>query len=492
MPPRGDEVLDTEEAGGLVVRGAVVRVAGFGAGLAASLVAAILLTRHLGVEQYGRYQIVVSLITVVGAVTDLGMATLGTREYVQRAGPERDALMRTILGMRVGLTAAGVLVAAGVAAAAGYESALIAGTLLFGAGLVLTVFQTTLQIPLGVALRVGTLTALDVARSVLTALGIAGLVLAGAGIVPFLAVPLPVMVALTIGTAALVRGRIPMRPTFRLGEWAKLARIAIVFSLATAVGTIYTYLAQILTEFVTTAEEVGLFAASFRVYIIAAAVPGLLVSTAFPLLSRAAQDNRARLESAIQGLFDGTALLGCAVALGVVVGAPTLIDIVGGSDYEGAAEVLRFHGAAMLASFLLAPLSFALLALHRHRGMLAANAVALLVTTVLVLALGSSDGARGAAIATVIGEVVLLAGYAVALTAGDRELRPSMATTAKALACAGLAALVVLVPGLGPLPAAVIAVAAYAVLVLLARAVPADLLVLLPPWLRSRLPGGWR
>ena len=66
-PPIGD-VLDTPEAGRRVVRGGALRVGGFVAGLSASLVGAALVTRHLGPADYGRYQTVVALVTIVQAV----------------------------------------------------------------------------------------------------------------------------------------------------------------------------------------------------------------------------------------------------------------------------------------------------------------------------------------------------------------------------------------------------------------------------------------
>src|SRR3712207_672957 len=92
----------------MVVRGGGVRIAGFGAGTLFSLAAAALLTRHLGVAGFGRYQVVISLVTVVGVITDLGMSNLGIREYSQRSGEERDRLMRALLGMRLTLTVVGI------------------------------------------------------------------------------------------------------------------------------------------------------------------------------------------------------------------------------------------------------------------------------------------------------------------------------------------------------------------------------------------------
>jgi hypothetical protein len=105
------DILDSRAAGGLVVRGGAARAAGYVAGTLLSLASFALITRHLGVERFGDYQTALSVITVVSAITDAGMATLAVREYATLDGATRDRLMRNLLGARIGLTAAGVVVA---------------------------------------------------------------------------------------------------------------------------------------------------------------------------------------------------------------------------------------------------------------------------------------------------------------------------------------------------------------------------------------------
>src|SRR4051794_41879698 len=102
------DVLDTPEAGALVVRGGALRIAGFGFGTLLSLLGVIALTRHLGVVDYGRYQSVTALVAIVSAIGDLGLGTLALREYAQAAdGTARVRGLEALLGLRVALAAAG-------------------------------------------------------------------------------------------------------------------------------------------------------------------------------------------------------------------------------------------------------------------------------------------------------------------------------------------------------------------------------------------------
>jgi O-antigen/teichoic acid export membrane protein len=483
---RSVDVLDTPEAGGLVVRGGIVRIAGFAAGTLLSLVGVVLLTRHLGVVDFGRYQVVVSLVTVIGIVTDLGMANLGIREYSQREGAARDHLMRVLLGMRISLTLVGVAIAAGFAVAAGYRGDQVVGVILMGLGLVVLVVQTTFQIPLNASIRLTAVTAIDVGRQGMQAALNVALVLAGAALLPFLGVTIPVHLVLLVWTLALVRGAIPLRPSFSPREWVALARPVVAFSLAVAVGIIYVYTAQILTSLVASGQETGLFSAAFRVFVILAGVPALIVSGALPLLSRAARDDQERLANIVRGLFAGTLLLGGAAATACVAGAGPIIDVVAGPKYASAADVLRIQGAALLLSFIIAAWGFTLLAQHKHREMVYTNLAAFAVSAITVLVLANEIGARGAALGTLFGECVVAAGYALALTRGQGDLGPDVnqaARVALALAVAGGVAL-------SPLPEvgrAVLAVLAYAVVAYLAGAVPDDLLAQLPAPVRRRL-----
>jgi O-antigen/teichoic acid export membrane protein len=474
------EVLDTPAAGGLFVRGGVLRLAGYVAVVAMSVLSAALLTRHLGVVRFGEYTTVISLVSVVAVITDAGMSNLGTREYAVREGRDRDALMRDLLGLRLTLTMIGVVLAMAFAAAAGYRTALLLGTLAASLATVALVLQHTLSIPLAARLRLGTLSVLDVGRQALLVLAIVVLVLLGAGVLPLLAATLLVNLLLIAPTAALVRGSISLRIELRPRHWASLLRLTVVFSLATAVGTIYVYTAQILTSLVASPHQSGLFAASFRVFIVAGAVPGLLVSGALPLLARAARDDRERLAYALSRIFEVSLILGVGAALALLGGAQFVISVVAGSNFSGAAEVLQIQGLAIIASFVLAGWSFALISVERYRSLLLVNAAAFVVSLVMTLVLADADGARGAAVATICGEFTLAGGSLIALVRGHPELRPPHPVALKVLVAAAPAAVVALATGLPSLPRALLAVAAYALVIALTRATPTEVTDLIP------------
>lgn len=474
------DVLDSRRAGRLVIQGGVLRGAGFVVNTLLALAGIALVTRHLGVVGFGRFQTVISLITVVGTITDAGLATLGLREFAQRQGSDRQRLMDALLGMRLVLTLAGAAIAAAVAAAVGYSLELVVGTALAGIGLSLTVVQTTLTIPLAAEMRNLALTLVDLLRHLLTLAGYALLVLLGAGVVAFLGVTVPVGVVLVAVVAYLVRGRFSVRATPRFTDWKPLLRAGTAFAMATAVGTLYLYMAQILTAALTDERETGLFAASFRVFIVGAMIPGLLITVAFPLLSRAARDDTQRLSYAVQRLLDTTAILGLGAAIGLVVGAPFVIDVMAGQGFDDAVPSLRIQGVTLVAAFVTAPMGFALLSLHAHRAIVVANVCALLAVVASVAVLVPRLGPEGAALATVIAETTLAVIYFAQLWRVAPEVRPGGGVLARATAAALPCAALALVSELAAWQATALSLALYVLLLAVFRAIPDELVELVP------------
>ncbi|HEY4915588.1 MAG TPA: oligosaccharide flippase family protein [Solirubrobacteraceae bacterium] len=473
-------VLDTAAAGSLIIRGSVLRFASFVAVALLSVLSVALLTRHLGVERFSEYTTVLSLVGIVAVVTDAGMSNLGIREYAVRSGADRDELMRDLLGLRVTLTTVGVLCALVFALAAGYSDSLFAGTFAASIATVALVFQHTLSIPVAAELRLGYLSLLEVGRQVLTVAAIVILVLLRAGVLPLLTITLLVNLVLLVPTAALARGRISVRMELRPRQWAALLRLTVAFSLATAVGTIYVYTAQILTSLVASPHQSGLFAASFRVFIVTAGVPGLLVGGALPLLARAERDDRERLTYALARIFEVSLILGVGAAVGLLAGAQFVISVIAGPKYAGATDVLRIQGLAMIASFPLAGWGFALITLRRYGGLLAANAAALVVSCGLTLTLAATDGARGAAVATVCGEATLALGSLIALVRGHPERRPQLGVLVKVAIAAAPAAALALAVDLPSLVRALLALVLYALLIAATGAVPREITELIP------------
>jgi len=471
------DLLDSRDAGGRVIRGGGLRILAYAGGLAAGLVSVPLLSRHLGVGEWGEYQTVTSLIYVVAGITEGGIGLVGTREYAARDARGRRALIQDLLGLRLVLTTLGALVAIGFTLVSGYDQRLVVGTAIACIGLYFTNAQVTLLLPLQVDLRLRWVALIDFLNQALLALLVVLLVAAGSGLLPFFAtVGVASAVTLTI-VLALVTPAIWPVPRLDLAVWRELLRETALYAGSLALATLYPKVAILTMSLLANEIETGLYALPMRVMDLVAYVPWLLVTTTFPIMVRAHATDSDRLRYAQQRTFESMALFGALASLGLFLAAPFVVRVFGGDDFSGSVSVLRIMSFSAPFIFMAATWSFALLALRAYRAMLFSNAVALALAILLAVILIPPFGAQGGAAINIAVEATLALGLVVGLGRIRPELRPQRLVLARIMAgfAVGLAA-GLLIPGPSVVQAAVgLMVATLALLAL--RAVPPELTV---------------
>lgn len=443
------DLLDTTDAGPAALRGGALRGAGYAFGLLLSLVSAPLLIRHLGQADFGRYVAVLSVVTVVAGFTEAGLNTIALREYSALQGAARDRVMAEALGLRLALSLAAIVLAMVICAALGYGSTLVLGAFLAGVGLLLQTLQTLLTVALQASLRFGLATLTDIARQLVTVGLIVALVLAGAKVVDFLAVGIAAGVVAVGLTLVFVRDLIPLRPSFTPSRWWPLVRDTFPYAVAIALNAAYFRVAVVILSITATELQTGYFGTSFRVMEVLIGVPGLVVGAAFPILSRAVRDDLGRFVAGTERLFELAVLAGTAMAVVIGLGAGFAIDVLGGREAAPAADVLRIQGAAMVATWVAVACGFPLLSLRRNREILIANAVALLASVVLTLALVPPFRAQGAAAAAVVAETALAVATALLLRRAEPALRLPLGIVPRAALAAAVGVGVALLVG-GP------------------------------------------
>jgi O-antigen/teichoic acid export membrane protein len=456
-----------------MIQGTAVRSAGYFAGVGLAVLAAPLLTRHLGVADYGSYVVVGSLIAIAVIFADAGMTAAGIREYSVRDGAARASLLQNLVAARL---AASVLAGAGAvlfALAAGYAPLLVAGAALGAVGLVLTVVQRTYAIPLAVALRLEVATALDLLRQALTVAGIIVLVLAGAGLLAFFVLPIPVALAVLVATLMVVRKYGRIRPAVNREEWLVLLG-EVPAAAASTVGALFYRVAIIMMSLLATSEQTGYFGLSLGVVDVFITVATLTAGSAFPILARAADTDRQRLGFAFRQLFDVAVILGIGSAFVLVAGAEPIVAFLGGAEFEPTVPVLRIQGLAVAATFLVMLFVYMLWVVRARRQLVIANLAGLGAAVILTAALIPVWEAEGAALAMLIAESLLAAWLGVALLGRRSDLRPQFRTLAKAIVAVAVAVGIVVAP-IPALGGVILGTAAYIVVLVILRAIPPEI-----------------
>jgi O-antigen/teichoic acid export membrane protein len=483
--PLGEELRDSD-AGRKVVRGALVRTTGYGVGTLANVAASILLLRYLGVAQFGSFMAVTSIIAVISGVSDAGLTAVGSRELALLPTTiERRAMVSRLLGLRLVITPVAVLFAVGFTVVAGYDRTLVLGTALAGFGYTLVAASSALALPLSVDLKIVSLTLLEFVKQVGTTVVIVVLVVVGAGLLPFFGASIPGAVFALALTPVLVGRALVGRPTFEPRAWGDLLRRSLPIALASVIGVIYLRFLTIIMFQFTSETETGLFGTSARIIEAIGGVPLLAFMVALPVMSLSNDEDRERLRGILQRMAEVGLIGSCFLVTGLVLGARPIIEIVGGPEYEDAIPVLQIQSFALVGGLLAMASLMAAIARDQRRTILVANTSALVSVVVVGIPAVLLGGAKGAALATVVGESALGLGYWYLLGRHDHADRPQLGHAWRSLLALAAGLGVGLLSGLGDVTRTAVGLAVFTLVALAIRAVPREVFDAFRPHSRS-------
>lgn len=471
-----DDPFAVGNASRRVIRGGGLRVVGTVLGLLTGLISAPLVVRHLGNYSFGRYQTVVSVVFIANALSEGGLSYVAVRAYTTADASRRKTLLANLMGMRLALelVVAGLMVAFGLLA--GYNRVLVIGLAFGGAGLVVAAQQGALTIVLQGQLRLSTLAVTEMANQLIVTTLLVILVVSGASLIWFFAVqPVVWLLALAL-IAVLVRHDTPRWPAFNLGEWRSLASETALFAVASALGAVYYQVTQVAMSLFASGAQTGYYAVAFRIVAVSSTIPWLLGGSLLGVLS-AVGGNPVRLRYIAARAFEGSAIVGGWLVLVIVFGARVGITFVGGA--HASVTVLRIMGVGAGATFLVSSSSFVLLAQRRNRFLFASNLGVFLLAAALSASLIPTYGARGGAFCTAALEFALLGAYTVALwSIGIKPPIRFLGRFVVALSLGIVAGLPLLASQ--PVLAVVAASVVYFAALLLMRAIPPELIEVIP------------
>lgn len=471
-----ERILSEPTAGRAAIRGSAIRGGGYLGGWILLAVASVLLVRHLGVGDFGRYATVMAVVSVVWALSDPGLTLLGQREIVQTGGEiegARRRLLGDILGIRLLLTPVTIACAILFAWAVGYSQAMVLGVLLAGSALIVTGVNSTLMIPLVARLRIGTVTLADLISDMTVVAGIAVLVVAGASLVPFFAIHILAAVAAGVFLLSAMGKRAVPRPRLSWREWGPIVGEAVPMGIASTINVVYYRALLVTCSLAATAHQTGLFATSFRIIEVLLAVAARFSSAFFPILAHAGKHDEERLRYGLQRMFEIAVLLAFAFVLLLTIGGPAIIRLLGGEAFRDAGPVLQIQAFALIGALTGAVWFAGIVAVRRQSALILRNGVVLVLILLLGVILIPHWGAKGAAVGAVVGETLLSAGGLILLLRARPGLRFQVSFCWRLLVAGGVGALCVLIPAPG-LVRALAALAVYGTLAVALRAVPSE------------------
>jgi O-antigen/teichoic acid export membrane protein len=397
---------DTDEA---KVRSPIANASSLAAGrlvvAAMGWTGTVIIARTLSQEEFGQFTLVFSLLGIVSVVSELGTGRVALSGVLEDEDPATFAgayiLLRTLLGL------VGYALAVIVVVAAGYPDVVIRTTLVAGLVIVLATPSHAYEIAFQVHLRLNRVAIASVfGQTAQLALTVA--IAASGGTIVWFAVPAVVaeLVILAIKLPLATR-LMPFRYAIRRRMWAAIMREAVPLSIGTALATLYFRVDAVMLSKFDDFDAVAVYGVAYKfvdvIHFVSAAVTVSLLAVLVQAWPNRTDDFRAgfRLGAAFLGVLGGLILVEFALFAG-----PAIRTLYGSSYEEGAlatqilitAEVISFFGALAF---------MALVATGRNRAYPWIAGFGLLVNVGLNLAVIPRWSYEGAAVTTVVTEVVV-------------------------------------------------------------------------------------
>ncbi len=378
-----------------------------------SLVLAALVARYEGAAELGRYALIVTVMGIAGAVADLGLNTLLTREAAREVVPSRQReLLGTVLSLKLMLAAAGYGLLGAVALLAPLPSStrvllLIGGFLLLsgaatGAMAALINARQRMEVTAEVSLAVQALTLIGAWPALAAGWGLVGVMACMAG-ASLLGVLFYGAILRRWGLSPLWRWEFPL--------WRASLAEAYPFALTGIIAMAYTRLDLLLLGLWQGDLAAGLYSAAYKLWEAVGILPSSLLDALFPELSRLAGNPgyAHRLRRLFYlfgwGLLAGSILI---ALIGTAGAAPFIAVVYGrGVDPAESAWVFRLLMWAVPAMFLYLLGGHTLYALDRQRQVARAMAVTSAFNIALNLAVIPRWSYRGAAAVMLASEWLL-------------------------------------------------------------------------------------
>lgn len=433
--------------------------------------------RYLGPARFGELSLALAYAAFLTFFIDFGLSAQLSRTVAQRSGGYEDALAATMV-VRAGLWLAATPCVWVITVLLGYPPELQQTVLILAVSVLLIGVVNTIGAYLQGQQEFMLQSVASIAqRVVATGVGVLMLVL-GAELT---AIAAAFVIGATVNLALLfarLRGRVWARPRIDPAIALRILRGAIPLGAWFIAAAFYGNFGLLALERLAPAENVGWYAAAFRLFGVAAMVPAVVAGMVlYPVLSRLSLGSRREMRAVIEKALTFLTLTGVAAALVFALCAEQIVAILYRAEaYAEAASALRILALGLPCLFVNAVFIFALFGLRQERRLLIVAGIAAVVNpfaNLVAIALFEQDGA--AAIMSLT-ELVLLVWLLRAMPT-DLLGRESLRVAAKAgLAAVAVALVVVSLPGQGLVAAAAVTLVAYcAALVALRAVAPEDL-----------------
>jgi O-antigen/teichoic acid export membrane protein len=406
-----------------IMKATGVQVLGKIASIALGVIAIAIITRHLGRTGYGQYATIMAYLQLFGIAVDLGLNVIAPSELGRlkhQQGSEKadgDVLGRVsasrLLGNIFGMRLCAALVMFTIAASVAwfipvYSTGVRLGIALASFSFLGIVLTQILHAPFQVDAEMRWPMAAEVIGRVVLVSGVAWAAASGYGLIAIVGATVIGNVLAFIIVFIAVQRIVRVRPAFDFVMWRRILAKSWPIGLSIVFNLVYLRADTVLLSFMKPAEDVGIYAAPYRLLDVLTQFPHLVMGLVLPLLAASwASGDRSVFLGRLQRAFEGLALLGLPLVFGAVALGTPMMRLVAGPAFEVSGPVLAVLALGLLGIFLGQPFGYAIVAIEKQRTMLTGYAIVAAVTLIGYLLFIPRFSYWGAAWMTVASEIAI-------------------------------------------------------------------------------------
>ena len=367
-----------------VFKNTVFQIAGRSLTILISLLTTAVLTRTLGVETFGDYVFITSIVLLFVGLTDFGTITIGVRE-ASVSLEKKEKIFGSVLSLRIIISlfifiAFNLLIYFLPQFAGLREPSLIASFVIL-----FLILRTTMQAVLQVFLRLDLASFLEVIASLLALLFIGSFLLLGIKINLFWLMIFWSVSALASGIAGLyyVKKLISFKLNFNKDDLFKIFKQASPLGVYLLVYAVYDRgIDNFFLKTFVNSEAVGFYGLAYKIHGNLIFGAAFLMNSLFPIIS-ALKNDEERLKLIFKKAFSVLFFFGLlSLFLGTLF-APLIIRIISGAKFVLSVNILRILLFATFFSFLNHLNGYLLISLNEQKKLLVFSLFSLILNLVL-------------------------------------------------------------------------------------------------------------
>jgi O-antigen/teichoic acid export membrane protein len=319
-------------------------------GTVLALVGIGFITRYLGAGGFGDYSTVLAFFFFFGALADLGLYSISTRE-ISRPGSNEEEILGNVFSIRLASSLLIVVVALVISFFLPYSSAVKAGIVISALAYV---FSSGYSVLIGLFQKRLAMDKVAIGELVGKIFQVAVIILAVKLNLGLLAIIWTLLVNMIVSFLIVFvwsRKYIKFRPAFDFAVWKKFLKESYPVGISAIIVFAYFKLDTILLSILKTNSDVGIYNAAYKVLENISFFPAMFVGLVMPIMSRYIFHERKKFELVADKTFKVFLVVTVPLFVSTIFLAPGIIGLIGGSGFMEAVPVLRLLAAAMVFIF---------------------------------------------------------------------------------------------------------------------------------------------